>query len=126
MPKPVKWFNRAPSFFLRTLIADRLQADRALLSAEDAALRMSFYRRFQPAEFPKWPDFVEGDGEEFFENVLQNVAIWHRPEERVRLSSLAWNVGKPKSSLGAVNSFRATAKRFRFEYPNWFKDDDPE
>lgn len=126
LPKPVKWFRREPSFFLRSLIADRLQADGALLKAEDAALRMSFYRRFQPSQFATWPDFLTEDGEEFFQNVLQNMSIWHRPAERARLHNLAWNVGKADSSLDAVNSLHATESRLRSQYPDWFKDDDPE
>lgn len=126
LPKPVPWFKRKPSFLLRSLIADRLQADEALHRAKDPALQMSFYRRFQPAAFPNWPDFLNDDGEEFFQNVLENVAIWHRPDERARLDGVAWDIGKADSNLDAVNSFRAVKKRFQSLYPDWFKEEDSE
>jgi hypothetical protein len=126
LPKPVKWYKREPSFHLRSLIANRLQADKALLGAEDAALRMSFYRRFEPSGFPTWPDFFAEDGEEFFQNVVENTAIWSRKVERERLSALAWMTGKGDSSLDQVNTFRAVGERMRAQFPDWFKDDDSE
>jgi hypothetical protein len=126
MPKPVKWYDRPPSFRVRSLIADRLQADNALVASEDAALRTSFYRRFQPPQFPNWPDFIKEDHGEFFESVLHNAAIWSRPQERQRLYTLAWSMDKADSSFDAVNSVRAARQRFRSLYPEWFNDDDPE
>ena len=52
--KPVhaeKWYEMSPSFYLRSTIADLLEADDDLLGSDDLALRRSFYRRFQPCRY---------------------------------------------------------------------------
>lgn len=100
-------------FFLRSLIVDGLQADGALLKAEDAAVRVSFCRRVRPSQTTTRPGFYGEDGEEFFQSVLQDLEIWRVPGERARPHGLAWNIGKADSSLDAVNDLRATEERFR-------------
>jgi hypothetical protein len=71
-----KWYLRSDSFNLRSYIADFSRPDDDLLHSSDAALRMSFYRRFSPWRYKSWPDFLTRDGEEFVNAALENLELW--------------------------------------------------
>ena len=62
-------------FYLRSRLADLLNADDALLKSKDAALRSSFYRRFDPRAYREWPNFVS-DVEYFLDNAVHNKSLW--------------------------------------------------
>ena len=109
-----------PSFYLRSLIADYLNADDTLLLAGDLALRMSFYRRFLPQKFPNWSDFLERDGEEFVRSALENPHLWRSEGERAKLRQVCWAAPDPKSYMNMPNSFRAREDRYRKTDPAWF------
>ena len=47
--------TRDYGFHLRSRLADVLKADDALSKSKDAALRTSFYRRFDPGVYRRWP-----------------------------------------------------------------------
>ena len=46
-------------FDLRSRLADTLDPTEAMLRAKDAAIRSSFYRRFEPSKFSNWPKFAK-------------------------------------------------------------------
>ena len=119
--KPPTWYNRSYSFNVRSLIADYLKADSALLNSEDAALRMSFYRRFSPYHYRDWPNFLERDGAEFINAALENLDLWRDEEERERLSQACWDCPDPHHSMNAPNDFRSKQRRLRTQFPGWFR-----
>jgi hypothetical protein len=125
--KPVradKWYNMSPSFYLRSMIADLLEANDDLRSSDDLALRCSFYRRFEPYEYKNWPDFAERDSGVFFEAALQNMNLWRYREERERLERLAWDMPDPHSTMDAPNDYRARENHLMKIHPEWFSNND--
>lgn len=123
--EPVRWIERSRSFSLRSLTADFIKPDAALLAAQDAALRMSFYRRFSYRDFPDWPDFLNRDGEEFTNAALQNKHLWASEVERERLRRVCWDTPDPQSWMEMPNSYNATEDQMRRDRPEWFKDEQP-
>jgi hypothetical protein len=107
---------------LRSRLADLLKADDALLlESKDAALRTSFYRRFDPGVFRRWPDFVS-DAEYFLDNALHNNFLWRSRELRGVLSKLCWDHPDPRSNLEMPNAYNAVEERMLKEHPEWFDD----
>jgi hypothetical protein len=109
-------------FYLRTRIADLLKPDGALLTSTDAALRASFYRRFDPRRAPDWAKFAERDGEVFLEAALMNGLIWKSEVDRETLSQLCWDHPDSKSDMVMPNFFRAREDIMRSDHPDWFSD----
>ena len=125
--KPVqegKWYDMSPSFYLRSTIADLLEANDDLLDSDDLALRGSFYKRFQPYRYKNWPDFAVRDSGVFFEFALRNMNLWRNREERERLSELAWNMPDPHSMMDAPNDYRACKSDLIKKHPEWFSNDE--
>jgi len=116
----------AYSYFLRSRLADVLDADEQLLISDDCALRESFYRRFSPWKFKDWPSFIERDGELAFDALVENDELWKSEEVRGVLSDLAWKVPDPHSSMDAPNTYRAVEERKRRQHPSRFSDEDAE
>lgn len=56
-------------------LADLFEADNALLKSKDPALRQSFYRRFNPASYQRWPDFAETEQEHFLNSALSAQSV---------------------------------------------------
>jgi hypothetical protein len=106
-------------FYLRSRLADLLRADNALLTSKDAALRTSFYRRFDPRAYSVWPDFVS-DGEHFLDNALHNKLLWQSPEVRDALNRLCWDHPDPHARLDMPNAYKAIEARMLEEHPQWF------
>jgi hypothetical protein len=115
-----KWYMRSPSFNLRILLYDFLAADETLLKSDDAAARMSFYKRFSPYRFKEWDKFLEVDGEEFTNAVLENEALWRDSGQRDRLSRVCWATPDPNSTMDMPNNYRWKECRMREANPAWF------
>jgi hypothetical protein len=109
-------------FYLRSRLADLLSADDALLTSKDAALRTSFYRRFDPSSYRRWPDFVS-DLEHFLENALYNKLLWRSRELRGVLSKLCWDHPDPHSRMDMPNAYNSVEERMLKEHPEWFVED---
>lgn len=116
----------AYSFSLRTLLADRIEANDDLLNSDDLALRESFYRRFSVREYKDWTKFIEKDGENAFDAILENDGLWRSEDTRRELGDLAWKVPDLHSSMMAPNSFNWTEEGKRKQHPEWFRDEDEE
>src|SRR5258706_891490 len=113
------------SYWLRSRLADALKADDDLLNSDDSALRLSFYRRFDPHGYVEWPKFIEKDGELAFNAMLRNDNLWRCRKLRYWLSELAWVVPDPRSNMDAPNSYRAVEDGyFRKHHPEWFRNED--
>ncbi len=117
------------SFHLRTHIADALPPDDVLKDADDFALRLSFYRRLDPARYPTWPDLVardfnSWDPEQAAYDVLLNKHLWRKAEQRNRLGELCWAVPDPNAVMQLPNAYRETMRRMESEFPLWFTDED--
>jgi hypothetical protein len=122
-----RYYNPDYAFYLRSRLADLLEADEQLLNSPDLALRQSFYRRFSPWEFKNWPEFLEKDGEEFVEEAIRgNEHLWRSSEERYRLERVAWDCPDPHSDTTMPNLYRWREKSLREEHPGWFHDEDDE
>lgn len=116
----------AYSYFLRTRLADALNAEDKLLGSDDPAVRESFYRRFFPWQFTDWPTFVERDGELAFDAMVENDELWRSTESRELLRDLAWKVPDPHSSMNAPNTYSAVEERKRRQHPEWFAEEESE
>jgi hypothetical protein len=131
-PKPVlsRWMfardaDKDPKdagFYLRSRLADLLDADDDLLKSPDGALRESFYKRFRPSKYPKWATFVK-DTNIFLEAALWNEHLWRTNELRGILSRLCWDHPDPHSSMDMPNMFRGHEPRMREKHPEWFADE---
>lgn len=116
----------APSYLLRSRIADILNPEEELLDSDDPAVRESFYRRFSPCQFKDWPSFIELDGELAFDGIVENDELWRNAERREVLRDLAWKVADPHSSMNAPNTLNSVEERKRRQHPEWFADEDCE
>lgn len=120
--KPGKWYSRSPSFFVRSLLYNRMQPDSTLLGSPDAACRHSFYRRFSPREFPDWPRFLKIDGEEFTVAALQNENLWESEAQRQTLYQVCSLTPDEHHTMEMQNDFRRCEKGHRERHPEWFVD----
>ncbi|RWN99363.1 hypothetical protein [Mesorhizobium sp.] len=116
------WHSQSRSWYLRTCIARLEEATSAQLSSGDAAVRASFYGRFDPHSFPKWQTFIDRDGEVFFQYAVMNNMLWRSWDDRQQLSEISWAVPDPRSNMDAPNLFRAVEQRMRAEHPDWFEE----
>jgi len=122
-----RYYYPGDAFYLRSRLADLLEADEQLLNSPDLALRQSFYRRFSPWKFKNWPEFLGKDSEEFVqEAVCGNLSLWQSHEERDRLQRVAWDCPDPDSGMMMPNIYRGREKSLREEHPEWFHDEDDE
>lgn len=121
VPALERWYQPY-GFFMRSRLADILKADDTLLKSRDAALRISFYRRFDPSVYREWPEFVS-DVENFLENALYNKLLWRNCELRGVLSKLCWEHPDPHSRMDLPNAYNSIDERMRAEYPAWFDDE---
>jgi hypothetical protein len=115
--------QRNIGFYLRSRLADLLKADDALLRSQDPALRESFYKRFQPRQYPQWPKFAQADTEYFLDSAVHNNNLWVSRELREVLSQLCWAHPDPNSSMEMPNRYNGMEARMRVEYPRWFEDE---
>jgi hypothetical protein len=111
-------------YFVRSRLADLLEVSDSLLSADDVALRDSFYRRFNPEKYPDWADFAEADGEIFLEGAIRNENLWQTPDLRAALHRLCWDHPDPTSSADMPNLYRGIEQVIRSKHPDWFNDDE--
>jgi|GEM_PF-1245842 len=116
----------APSYFLRSRLADLLKPEDKLLDSDDPAVRESFYRRFSPWQFEEWPKLIERDGELAFDGMVENDELWRGIEYREVLRDLAWKVPDPHSHMDAPNILNAAEERKRRQHPEWFSEEDSE
>jgi hypothetical protein len=115
--------QRNIGFYLRSRLADLLSADDELLKSQDPALRESFYKRFQPRQYPQWPKFAQADTEYFLDSAVLNKNLWVSRELREVLSQLCWAHPDPHSSMEMPNRYNGMEARLRAEYPRWFEDE---
>jgi hypothetical protein len=113
---------RPYSFALRSRLADLVKADESLLQADDLALRLSLYRRFNPARFPNWSQFYDRDGEDFLDAARSNEALWQLGAHRDRLSELHWQHSRadPNHDLLLPNQFKSIEREMKANHPDWF------
>jgi hypothetical protein len=115
--------KRDDGFYLRGRLADLLKADNALLNSKDPALRQSFYRRFNPVSYQRWPEFAKADEEHFLDAALWNKFLWHTAETRRDLRQLCWAHPDPHSNLHKPNFYNGRERRMREEHPEFFADE---
>jgi hypothetical protein len=124
--EPSEQYPRRPySFGLRSRLADLLKSDEALLQADDLALRLSFYRRFNPTLFPNWSQFYGRDGEDFLDAARSNETVWQSGPDRDRLSELHWQHSRadPSHDLLLPNQFVSIEREMKMNHPHWFLDE---
>jgi len=120
-----KYYTPGYGFYLRSRLADLLEANQALLDLPDLALRQSFYRRFSPLEFKDWPVFLERDGEDFaFEVIRNNLNLWKSASGRLNLKAVAWGCPDPHSMMDMPNLYRSREKKLKEEHPAWFANEE--
>ncbi len=111
-------------FYLRSRLADVLEANDALLTANDAALRVSFYERFLPTEFPDWSGFAKADSKYFLEGALSNKHLWRKAKFRNALEDLCRDHPDEQShAITMIDRFRLLEDRMHSERPEWFKEE---
>jgi hypothetical protein len=110
-------------FYLRNRLADLFEADNALLKSKDPALRQSFYRRFNPASYQRWPDFAKTDQEHFLNGALGNQFLWRTIETRGALRHLCWAHPDPQSNMDQPNFYNSREKWMREKHPEFFADE---
>jgi hypothetical protein len=114
--------KRDAGFYLRSRLADCLKADDNLLKSKDAALRESFYSRFDPRAYPKWPQFT-ADTEHFLDRAMYNPNLWRTPELRDALRELAWVHPDPNSNMDMPNTYNFAYEHMKQKYPQWFVEE---
>jgi hypothetical protein len=117
-----KWYSRGPFFELRSTLA-KLLKEEDLINSDDLALRVGFYRIFDPRVFKDFSSFLERDGEEFVHAAMSNQTMWKTEELRRSLSRMAWDCPDPGSHLEMPNHYRLLAKRFEQLHPEWFVEE---
>ena len=129
LPAINRWYFRPQNeadqdgaFFLRSRLADLLEPNDALLRATDAALRSSFYRRFQPTKYPRWDAFAASDQDYFLDSAIDNINLWRSDQARSVLSQLCWDHPDPHSDLSMPNRYRAVERRMQTQHPRWFEN----
>jgi hypothetical protein len=116
-----------PSYFLRCRIADQVEPNDKLLNSSDYAERESFYRRFSPYDYKKWPSFIQQDGEKAFDSIVLNDNLWRSGEHRKKLEEIAFeNLPDPDRAIYRMNSFKNTNKDRQNKHPSWFLEEDLE
>lgn len=115
-----RYYYPGDGFYLRSRLADLLDADERLLNSPDLALRLSFYRRFTSWKFKSWPEYLAKDGEEFVQAAIKNLGLWNSLEEREKLQKLVWDCPDPTDDMMMPNMYRAYEKSLMKEHPDWF------
>jgi hypothetical protein len=117
-------FYSCSGFLLRSRLADILEADDALLTTDDPALRVSFYERFSPSEYPDWLEFAKADREFFLHGALHNKHLWRKADFRYALADLCEEYPDQKPDIRRMmDHFRFIESRLLSERPEWFKDE---
>jgi hypothetical protein len=94
------------------------------MKSKDPALRQSFYRRFNPASYPHWPEFAKADEEHCLDAALWNDFLWRTAETRSALNHLCWAHPDPRANMDQPNFYNSREKRMREEHPEFFADED--
>jgi hypothetical protein len=116
-----------PSYYLRTRIADQAEPNDKLLNSLDFAERESFYRRFSPYDYKKWPSFIQKDGEQAFDSIVLNDNLWRSGEHRKKLEEIAFEkLPDSHRSISRIGSFKSIEKDRRDKHPSWFLEEDLE
>lgn len=127
-----KYYRPGPSFYLRTRLGDLLKPDEMLLDSEDRALRLSYWKRFDPEKRPDWPTDVrrafdagtELDAHEILNAAMWNDKLWRSEKQREMLHSVCWAAPDERHSMDMPNLYRAAERRFRQGHPDWFRDEE--
>lgn len=117
------WYKRGPFFHARATLGNLLPQE-DLVNNEDAALRVGFYRKFDPVKFPDLQAFFARDGEEFVNAAMYNQNLWKKEDVRRTLSSLCWKCPDPHSSMDMPNSYKGAEKHFEKLHPEWFVEEE--
>ena len=126
-----KYYSPGPSFYLRTRLADLLKSDEALLSSPDAAVRLSFWQRFDPSKHTGWVDDMmmvfqktesEFDVHEVVTAALRNPLLWQFEETRETLKSLCWSAPDHRHDMMMPNAYQGHLRRNQSRHPEWFID----
>jgi hypothetical protein len=113
-----------PGILLRSRLADVLETDDALLTASDPAMRVSFYERYSPSEYPNWLEFAKTDKEFFLHGALHNKHLWRKAECRYALAVLCEEYPDQEPDIFRMREhFRFIKDRVLSEHPEWFKDE---
>ena len=116
-----------PSYYLRSRIADQAKPNDKLLNSRDFAERESFYRRFSPYDYKKWPSFIQEDGEKAFDSIVLNDNLWRSGEHRKKLEEIAFeNLPDSVRAIHRMGSFKSIEKDRRARHPNWFLEENQE
>ena len=116
------WFNRGPFFRLRSTLA-RLLDQEDLENHQDAALRMGFYRNFDPLRFTDLPAYFSRDGEEFVNAAMYNPKLWKTEKLRQSLSSFCWKCPDPSHRMEMPSDYKIAQKHFMSLQPDWFLEE---
>lgn len=114
-----------PSYYLRSRIADKVKPNDKLLNSRDFAERESFYRRFSPYDYKRWPSFIQRDGEKAFDSMILNDNLWRSGEHRKMLEEIAFDsLTDSDRAIYRMSRFQTICKDRREKYPNWFLEED--
>lgn len=122
-------------FFVRSRIADLLEPDPSLATDSDIAVRLSYWRRFDPRAHPSWPDDLAAEaasqddemrGHDFIIEAVRNPALWRTEQLRQKLSTVCWGAPDKHHSMDMPNAYRKQEVLMRERHPDWFRDEVPE
>lgn len=120
-----------PGFSLRSRLADLLEADGDLLRSNDLALRMSYFRRFDPKKYSDWPQLIRAEfaadtPDACLEAALDNQAIWKIEAGRMQLLTLSRECPDPKSWGDMMETHMYAVNRMKKKFPDIFAEHDYE
>ena len=129
-----KYYNPGPSFYLRSRLADLLKPDPMLLTFEDRAVRLSFWKRFDPRRHPGWTDDMkrvfeaesEMDAHEALGEVMWNERLWQSQDLRETLRALCWSAPDRHHDMMMPNTYKGFLRMYAQKYPEWFRGTQPE
>lgn len=121
-PREGERYSSCRSFHLRSRLGDLKEANTELKESDDLALRLSFYRRFDPKNFDDWPSWVELDGEEFVDAAKDNENLWRKEKLRDSLQKVCRSVHNPQRHPPnfVYYGYYISEEKMRNKFPSWF------
>lgn len=124
-------YSSGPGFFLRSRLADLLQATDDMRDNDDLAIRMSYFRRFDPKKDAGWPqsiraEFATDTPEGCIEAALENPALWTDEADRNHLRDLCRECPDPRDYCMMPDAYMRTLRRMKKERTGLIPEQDYE
>lgn len=124
-----KHYDSDSSFYLRARLADLLKPDQAFAS-QDRAVRLSFWKRFDPQQYPRWAEDMqrvletekEFEAHEALTAAMWNERLWHSESTREALGSLCSHAPDLWHDMMMSDHYRFLLRKHTEENPEWFKE----